>query len=189
MIIFNFQSSDGGRWISTVTKDGVQHKVEAYTKPECIYNITCKLLGSVPTYLNFTKWYCYHVNHPEVLAMTAVREHILELMSLQYYVDRQLFTNRVEIVLEVLLTCRINLSAFLYRFIIHILDPSSKTYFVTDVSSFDFNDFLFLVFSLLLYKCQLKLKELTLTLKNVIIINSSCYAKLNFSEKTQPFIM
>jgi len=97
---YTYQSSDGGRWISTVTKDGVQHKVEAYTKPECIYNITCKLLGYVPTYLNFTKWYCYHVNHPEVLAMTAVREHILELMSLQYYVDRQLFTNRVEIVLE-----------------------------------------------------------------------------------------
>jgi hypothetical protein len=97
---YTYKTSDGGRWISTVTKDGVHHKVEALTKPECIYTITNQLLGAVPTYLNFTKWFCYPVQHSEVSAMTDVREHILELVPLQNYVDRQLFTNRVDIALE-----------------------------------------------------------------------------------------
>jgi len=91
---------DGGRWISTVSRDGVHTKVEAVTKPECIYTITCQLLSVTPTYNNFTKWYCYPVQHSQVATMTAVREHIIELLPLQFYVDRQLFTKHVEIALE-----------------------------------------------------------------------------------------
>ena len=97
--------------MSTISAEGASHrKVEAYTKPECIYNITQELLGGggggsgsavVPTYMNFIKWYCFPVNHQEVAAMTAVHEHCLELLPLQNYLDRQLFSNRVDIALEV----------------------------------------------------------------------------------------
>ena len=97
---------DGGRWISTVSRNGVHTKVEAVTKPECIYTITQHLHNLTPTYNNFTKWYCYPVQHSQVATMTSVREHILELLPLQFYVDRHLFTKRVEIALEVLLICR-----------------------------------------------------------------------------------
>ena len=146
-----------------MTKDGVHHKVEALTKPECIYTITNQLLGAVPTYLNFTKWFCYPVQHPEVSAMTAVREHILELVPLQNYVDRQLFTNRVDIALEVLLHCRFlfapttSLTRPAFRCFCRIFYRNIKHDLLTDGSSFDF----------ILFKCNfnvifiMKSEELT----------------------------
>ena len=119
--------------------------------------------------------------------MTAVREHILELMSLQYYVDRQLFTNRVEIVLEVLLTCRINLSAFLYRFIIHILDPSSKTYFVTDVSSLDFNDFLFFSLFFIVIQMSIEVKRAHVNLEKCDHYKFLMLCKIKFFRENSTF--
>ena len=92
---------DGGKWTSTITNSAVGTKIEALTKPECIYNICEGLLGSPPSYSSFTKWFSYPVNHPEISTMTANLEHTLELLPLQNHLDRQLFTNRVEVMLEV----------------------------------------------------------------------------------------
>jgi hypothetical protein len=47
------------------------------------------------------KWYSYPVSHGETSRMASSLEHILELLPLQNHVDRQLFTNRVPVVLEV----------------------------------------------------------------------------------------
>ena len=101
--LFDFppKVGEGGKWTSTVTNSNRMLKVEAETKPECIYNVCSGLVGAPPSYTNFTKWFSYPVNHAEVAAMTANLEHILELLPLQNHLDRQMYTNRVEVALEV----------------------------------------------------------------------------------------
>ena len=92
----------GGRWTASVSSAGsAARRIEAETKPECIYNICENLLGTPPSFNNFIKWYSYPLNHTETSRMTSSLEHILELLPLQNHIDRQLFTNRVPIVLEV----------------------------------------------------------------------------------------
>ena len=59
-------------------------------------------MGAPPGFNNFVKWYTYPVFHSETSRMTASLEHILELLPLQNHIERQLFTNRVQVVLEVL---------------------------------------------------------------------------------------
>lgn len=54
--------------------------------------------------------------------MTASLEHTLELLPLQNFIDRQLFTNRVQVTLEV------HLSIYNARFLF-----INRTIFVTDV--------------------------------------------------------
>lgn len=54
--------------------------------------------------------------------MTASLEHTLELLPLQNFIDRQLFTNRVQVTLEV------HLSIYYARFLF-----INRTIFVTDV--------------------------------------------------------
>ena len=95
------QVGEGGKWTATITNSNNISKLDAVTKPECVYKICEGLLGSPPSFLNFIKWFCYPVHHPEISRMTANLEHILELLPLQNFIDRQLFTNRVQVTLEV----------------------------------------------------------------------------------------
>ena len=97
---------EGGKWTASITSNAsTVEKIEAITKPECVYKICVGLAGGVqPSYNNFTKWFCYPSNHPEISNMTVGLEHTLELLPLQNFIDRQLFTNRVELKLEVQLS-------------------------------------------------------------------------------------
>jgi len=108
---YQYKVGDGGKWTSTITNSAVGTKIEALTKPECIYNICEGLLGSPPSYSSFTKWFSYPVNHPEISTMTANLEHTLELLPLQNHLDRQLFTNRVEVMLEGVFSARSEVEA------------------------------------------------------------------------------
>jgi hypothetical protein len=99
---YQYRVGEGGRWTACVSTAGsAPRRIEAETKPECIYNICESLLGTPPGFNNFIKWYSYPVGHSETSRMTSTLEHVLELLPLQNHIDRQLFTNRVPIVLEV----------------------------------------------------------------------------------------
>jgi hypothetical protein len=100
---YQYRVGEGGRWTASLSAAGSAAKrIEAETKPECIYNICESLLGAPPSFNNFIRWFTYPVFHSETSRMTASLEHILELLPLQNHIDRQLFTNRVQVVLEVL---------------------------------------------------------------------------------------
>jgi hypothetical protein len=88
-----------GCWTANVIGSTIQ-KVEAETKPECIYKICESLLGTSPDFNNFMKWYSYPVNHTETHRMVSVLEPILELLPLQIHIEQQLFKNKVQVVLE-----------------------------------------------------------------------------------------
>lgn len=98
---YHYRVGGGGRWTASLAVAGSAAKrIEAETKPECIYNICESLLGAPPGFNNFVKWYTFPLQHTETSRMTASLEHILELLPLQNHIDRQLFTNRVQVVLE-----------------------------------------------------------------------------------------
>jgi len=99
---YQHKVGEGGKWTASITSNAsTVEKIEAITKPECVYKICVGLAGGVqPSYNNFTKWFCYPSNHPEISNMTVGLEHTLELLPLQNFIDRQLFTNRVELKLE-----------------------------------------------------------------------------------------
>ena len=114
---YQYRVGEGGRWTASVSAAGCAAKrIEAETKPECIYNICESLLGAPPGFNNFVKWYTYPVFHSETSRMTASLEHILELLPLQNHIERQLFTNRVQVVLEVLYP-RVGILIFISSFI------------------------------------------------------------------------
>lgn len=113
---------EGAKWTATITNSGNVSRPDAVTKPECIYKICEGILGSPPSFINFIKWFCYPILHPEISRMTASLEHTLELLPLQNFIDRQLFTNRVQVTLEV------HLSIYNARFLF-----INRTIFVTDV--------------------------------------------------------
>ena len=99
--VYQYRVGQGGRWTASVLSEGrVARRVEAETKPECIYNICKNLLGAPPSFHNFIKWYSYPVNHSETRRMSSSLDHFLKLLPLQNHIDRQLFTNRVPVVLE-----------------------------------------------------------------------------------------
>jgi len=108
---YQYKIGEGGKWTANIINSTTVNKIEAITKPECIYNICEGLVGSPPSYLNFTKWFSYPVLHPEISSMTSTLEHILELLPLQNFIDRQLFTNRVEITLEGIFSARSEVEA------------------------------------------------------------------------------
>jgi hypothetical protein len=98
---YQFQAGKGGHWTASVTCGGsVPLRIEAETKPECIYSICESLLGAPPGFDNFMKWYSYPVNHSEIHHMSSSLDQILDLLPLQKYVEQQLFTERVPVVLE-----------------------------------------------------------------------------------------
>jgi hypothetical protein len=98
---YQYRVGKGGCWIASVSCAGSPaHRIEAESKPECIYNICESLLGIPPSYHNFIKWYSYPVNHSETRRMSARLEHILELLPLQNHIDQQLLMNNVPVVLK-----------------------------------------------------------------------------------------
>jgi len=108
---YQYKVGDGGKWTASIISSSSLEKIEAVTKPECVYNICQGLVGAPPSFNNFVKWFCYPVIHPEISNMTCNLEHILELLPLQNYLDRQLFTNRVEITLEGVFSARSEVEA------------------------------------------------------------------------------
>jgi predicted subunit of tRNA(5-methylaminomethyl-2-thiouridylate) methyltransferase len=98
---YRFQVGKGGHWSASVScGDYPPKRIEAETKPECIYRICESLLGSPPEFDNFMKWYSYPVDHSETSRMSSCLDKILELLPLQNYIERQLYTKRVPVVLE-----------------------------------------------------------------------------------------
>jgi predicted subunit of tRNA(5-methylaminomethyl-2-thiouridylate) methyltransferase len=98
---YRFQVGKGGHWSASVScGDYPPKRIEAETKPECIYRICESLLGSPPEFDNFMKWYSYPVDHSETSRMSSCLDKILELLPLQNHIERQLYTKRVPVVLE-----------------------------------------------------------------------------------------
>jgi hypothetical protein len=96
---YQYQVGKGGCWIANVSFAGRPPlRIEAETKPECIYNICETLLSKPPDFNNFIKWYSYPVNHSETCHMLSSLDHILELLPLQNHIEQQL--NQTPVVLE-----------------------------------------------------------------------------------------
>ena len=100
------------KWLTTLTTtsqtgDQRQVKVEAETRAEMVYNILCDVSGSMPNYDRFIKWYCYPSTSITMTTLASNLELQRQLLPLQNHVDRQLFNERVQCVLEVF--CSINI--------------------------------------------------------------------------------
>ena len=100
------------KWLTTLTTtntsgDQRQVKVEAETRAEMVYNILCDVSGSAPTYDSFIRWYSYPSQSITMSTLAGNLELQRQLLPLQNHVDRQLYNNRVQCVLEVF--CSINL--------------------------------------------------------------------------------
>jgi hypothetical protein len=109
---YQFQVGKGGQWTASVSRGGsLPLRIEAETKPECIYSICESLLGAPPGFNNFMKWYSYPVNHSETSRMSSSLDQILELLPLQNHVERQLFAKRVPVVLEGIYAARSEVEA------------------------------------------------------------------------------
>lgn len=109
---YQYCRDENGRWTSCVYRAGsANQRIEAKTKPESIYNICKSLLSASPNYYNFIKWYSYPINHSEINRMVSTLQAILELLPLQNYIDWQLFTNGIPIVLEGMYAARSEIEA------------------------------------------------------------------------------
>ena len=95
------------KWLTTLhtgtteAGDLRQVKVEAETRAEMVYNILCDVSGSAPTYDSFIRWYCYPSQSITMTTLAGQLELQRQLLPLQNHVDRQMFNNRVQCVLEV----------------------------------------------------------------------------------------
>jgi hypothetical protein len=110
---YQYRLSETGRWTSNVfsTPDSAMLRIEAETKPECIYNICKTVLKTPPVFNEFMMWYSYLVNHNEINSMVSTLQYILELLPLQNHIDQQLFTNRIPVVLEGIYSARSEVEA------------------------------------------------------------------------------
>ena len=100
------------KWLTTlnITAEGAQRqvKIEAETRAEMVYNILCYVSGTTPTYDTFVKWYCYPSQSITMTTLAGNLELQRQLLPLQNHVDRQLFNARVQCVLEVLCSYKID---------------------------------------------------------------------------------
>jgi hypothetical protein len=105
---YQYRLGETGRWSSNVSnKPGsALLRIEAETKPECIYNICQTVLNTPPVLNQFMMWDIYLVNHNEINNMVSTLQYILELLPLQNHIDHQLFMNRIPIVLEGIYSAR-----------------------------------------------------------------------------------
>ena len=96
---YQYRVGEGGRWTARIFS-ATPRRIEAETKPECVYNICKSLLGTPPGFDNFIKWYSYPVNHSEINRMSSSLEYILELLPLQKNIAQQLHMSQISVVLE-----------------------------------------------------------------------------------------
>jgi len=90
-----------GCWrVNVSLPNKLPQRLEATSKPECLFYIFQIILGTPLAYNNFIKWYSYHSYHSEVARMMSTLNYIDELIPLQNYIDQQLFYKKIPIALE-----------------------------------------------------------------------------------------
>lgn len=108
--VYQYRIGEEHCWTASVTIASITKQIRAETKPECIYKIYEKLLEASSGFLNI-KCFTYPIFHSETIRMKESLKHILELLPLQNYIEWQLFSNKVRVILDGVYTARNEIEA------------------------------------------------------------------------------